>query len=68
MSAEKPFDENWVMPDGYEFVPNPNAEPDHLTLKNHAERYGDDDGMDDEDVKAVMRDIQARRRAQGVLV
>ena len=29
---------------------------------------GDDDGMDDDDFKAVMRDIQARRLAQGVIV
>lgn len=41
------FGDDWVMPDGYEFVPN-SAE-------------ADDDGMDDEDVKAVMRDIQTRR-------
>ena len=51
MSAEKRFDENWVMPDGYEFVPNPNAEVNEA----------DDDGMDDADIAAVFADIRARR-------
>jgi hypothetical protein len=58
---ESDFGDDWVMPDGFEFVPNPNAEPDHLTAKNHAERYGDDDGMDADDMKAVLADIRARR-------
>jgi hypothetical protein len=53
------FNDDWVMPEGYTFCP--------IAERNADERYGDD-GMDDDDVKAVMRDIQTRRRAQGVIV
>lgn len=52
MSAEKPFDENWVMPDGYVFVTRAEMlEADEA----------DDDGIDDDDVAAVFADIRARR-------
>lgn len=46
MPTEKNFDENWTMPEGYVYVPNPNA-----ILED----------MDEDDVEAVIADIKARR-------